>query len=110
MVPISRIEEVLLLMVCKSEEAYAMQIREEVKKLTGKQYSIGGIYVPLDRLVEKGFLEIRDEPGDVERMGRPRRMFNITNAGLKALRQTRELERNMWDLPDLILERIDAIQ
>ena len=103
---ISRIEEILMLMVCRlQDEAYGMQIREEVKKVSGKQYSIGGIYVPLDRLVKKGLLEMHDEV-DEARMGRPRRKFSVTEEGFMVLRETKKLESAIWDLPELVLNQI----
>lgn len=107
---LTRTEEMILLMVCRlQDEAYGMQIREEVKKLTGKLYSIGGIYVPLDRLVMKGFLDVQDEYPTEERMGRPRRRFIVTAEGLQILKKTRELEQAMWDLPELILQKNNLI-
>ena len=107
MTPLSRTEEMLLLMICRLDtEAYGMQIREEVKKLTGKLYAIGGIYVPLDRLVAKGLVKTLDQPGGTERMGRPRRLFAVTATGLAALRRTREMEKAMWDLPEMAIRKI----
>lgn len=107
MTPITRTEEMLLLMVCKlEEEAFAMQIREEVKSITGKLYSIGGIYVPLDRLVSKGLLKMEDVHDSEDRMGRPRRRFIITNKGLAILRETREMEDAMWNLPASALQKL----
>jgi len=107
MTTITRTEEVLLLMVCKlGDEAFAMQIREEVKALTGKLYSIGGIYVPMDRLVQKGFLEIEDVAAEEDRMGRPRRRFIITSNGLKVLKETREMEQALWDLSPNVLQKL----
>lgn len=107
---LTRTEEMLLLMVCRlQDEAYGMQIREEVKKQTGKQYSIGGIYVPLDRLVLKGYLDVQDENPVEERMGRPRRRFIITAEGINLLKKTRELQQSMWDLPELILQKNNLI-
>lgn len=103
---LTRTEEMLLLMVCRlQEEAYGMQIREEVKTQTGKKYSIGGIYVPLDRLVVKGYLEVQDEKPVEERMGRPRRRFIITAEGVNALKATREMQQSLWDLPDVVLQK-----
>lgn len=109
MTPISRTEEMLLLMVCKLEEdAFAMQIREEVKALTGKLYSIGGIYVPLDRLVSKGLLKMEDVHDSEERMGRPRRRFLITSKGISVLQETRKMENAMWNLPASVLKRLST--
>lgn len=103
MTNLTRVEEILLLTVCKlDEEAYAMQIREHVKALTGKLYSIGGIYVPLDRLTQRGLLKMEDVEANEERLGRPRRRFRITSSGLKELREVREMEKMLWDIsPDL---------
>ena len=107
MTSITRTEEVLLLMVCKlGDEAYAMQIRQEVKSLTGKLYSIGGIYVPLDRLCSKGFLTMEDVPAEEDRMGRPRRRFDITSKGLQVLRETREMEKALWDIDPQVLQKM----
>ena len=104
---LSRIEEILLLMVCKlDEEAFGMQIREEVKELTGKAYSIGGIYVPLDRMVKQGWLEVQDLPGEGNRMGRPRRRYAITAEGLQHLKESKDLQARMWNLPEVVLQKI----
>ncbi|SNS74680.1 PadR family transcriptional regulator, regulatory protein PadR [Ekhidna lutea] len=103
---LTRTEEMLLLMVCRlQDEAYGMQIREEVKKQTGKQYSIGGIYVPLDRLVLKGYLDVQDENPTKERMGRPRRRFILTAEGIEILRKTREMQQSLWNLPEVVLKK-----
>lgn len=83
-----------------------MQIRNEVKSVTGKLYSIGGIYVPLDRLVVKGFLKMQDVESPGDRMGRPRRRFIITAEGLSILRETRQIEKTLWNLPDDVMNRI----
>lgn len=107
MTTITRTEEMLLLMVCRlGEEAFAMQIREEVKSLTGKLYSIGGIYVPMDRLVQKSYLEIEDVEADEDRMGRPRRRFKITAQGLKVLKEAKEMEKAMWDISSEQLQKL----
>ncbi|MEM9324862.1 MAG: helix-turn-helix transcriptional regulator [Bacteroidota bacterium] len=104
---LSKIEEILLLMVCKlADEAFAMQIREEVKELTGKPYSIGGIYVPLDRMVKRGWLTMQDLPGEAKRMGRPRRKYLITAEGLRLLKESHELQSKMWNLPEGIINKI----
>ena len=55
---LSKQEELILLAVWRLQnEAYGIPIRKYLKEVTGKKISIGGIYVPLDRLVRKGFLE-----------------------------------------------------
>lgn len=105
---ISRTEEMLLLSVCRLQEsAFGTEIRQEVQDITGKKYSVGGIYVPLDRLVKKGLLMTEDSKATEERMGRPRRLYRVTAAGLAALRHARQLHESMWaSLPDLIWQQL----
>jgi PadR family transcriptional regulator PadR len=84
---ITRTEEMLLLAVCRlQEEAFGLNIRQEVEAIMGKRYSVGGIYVPLDRLVGKGFLTTEAGRPTAERLGRPRRLNHNTACGLTVLR------------------------
>lgn len=93
----SRTEEMLLLVVCRlQEDAFGLDIRQEVEALTDKRYSIGGIYVPLDRLVKRGWLKTENGLPGPGRMGRPRRRYQITSAGLSALRASREMSVSLW--------------
>ena len=101
---ITRTEEILLLSVCKlRDDASGMQIRRAVEAVTGKRYSIGGIYVPLDRLVRKGLLQAYEQGPTPQRGGRRKRMYEITAAGLAALREIRQVEQALWsDLPEAV--------
>ncbi len=105
---LSKTEEMLLLCVCRLQgEAFGRNIRKEVEDITGKKYSVGGIYVPLDRLVRKGLLTMEDSKPSPERLGRPRRLYKITAIGLAELKAARTLYESMWaSLPDLILQQL----
>ena len=105
---ITRTEEMLLLTVCKlQDDAFGLSIREKVEAITGKRYSVGGIYVPLDRLVRKGLLTTEDGKPTPERMGRPRRLYKITPDGLAMLREARRVHEAMWaSLPDLVAQQL----
>ncbi len=105
---ISRTEEMLLLAVCRLQaDAFGLNIRKEMQAVTGKRYSVGGIYTPLDRLVNKGLLKTEDGLPTEARMGRPRRLYRISSAGLEALREAREQHEAMWEgLPKLVLDKL----
>lgn len=105
---ITRTEEMLLLVVCRlQDEAFGLTIRQEVEAITGKRYSVGGIYVPLDRLVRKGFLTTEDGRPTAERLGRPRRLYRVTSSGLAVLREARRVHEAMWSsLPELVLQKL----
>ncbi len=105
---LSRTEEMLLLAVCRlQEEAFGINIRKEVESVTGRRYSVGGIYVPLDRLVKKGLLVTSTAPASPDRLGRPRRLFRVTSVGFAVLRDARALHEAMWaSLPDPVIEQL----
>jgi DNA-binding PadR family transcriptional regulator len=62
---LTRMEEILLLTVHRLDpEAYGVTIRTAVQELLGKSVSVGAVYVPLDRLAERGYLETSySDPG-----------------------------------------------
>ena len=108
---ITRTEELLLLVVCKLQDgAVGLSIREEVERITGKRYSVGGIYVPLDRLVRKGLLTTELDKPTPERMGRPRRLYCITSDGLAMLVEARRMQEAMWSvLPETLAQQLRLI-
>ncbi|MEM8556601.1 MAG: PadR family transcriptional regulator [Bacteroidota bacterium] len=94
---LSRTEEVLLLAVCcLQDEAFGLSIREHVEAKTGKRFSTGGIYVPLDRLVRDGLLTTEEGQPTENRLGRRRRRYQITAQGLAVLRETQAMHRRIW--------------
>jgi DNA-binding PadR family transcriptional regulator len=69
-------------------EAYGSAIRREIEARAGRDVSRGSIYVGLDRLEAKGFLVSRHVEGTPARSGRPKRLFTVTPAGLRAVRDS----------------------
>lgn len=105
---LSRSEEFLLLAVWRlKDNAYGVTIREELKKVTGKDWAFGALFVSLDRLVKKGHLQSTLSDPTPERGGRSKRMYTVTKSGLKALVEIREVEQAMWaGIPEISLKSI----
>jgi len=100
---LSRAEELVLLSVWRLQEgAYGVSIRKLIIDITGVDWSIGAVYVPLDRLTKMGFLEtIQGEPTS-ERGGRSKRYYKLTKEGLAALEHINKVNEAMRaDLPDM---------
>ena len=99
---LTRAEELILLSVWKLENnAYCIPIREQISEITGENWSLGSIYMPLDRLVKKRYLESYLSESTPERGGRHKRIYKLTDAGLKALLRVRQVQANMWrDVPE----------
>lgn len=79
---------VLLAVLRLDGTASPVPIRQLIEARTGRQVARGALYTALDRLEHKGCLQ--SAPGDAtpKRGGRPRRLFTLTPAGLRALRAT----------------------
>jgi DNA-binding PadR family transcriptional regulator len=99
---LTRAEELILLAVWKlKNNAYCIPIREQISEITGENWSLGSIYMPLDRLVKKRLLESYLSESTPERGGRHKRIYKLTDAGLKALLRVRQVQANMWrDVPE----------
>ena len=101
---LSRLEEQILLAVLKlKDEAYGITIRKYLKEVTGENISIGGIYVPLDRLVRKGCMESYQGEPTPERGGMSKRYYRLTEEGIDALKKSKRIFEKLWkDIPQKI--------
>jgi len=94
---LTRIEEIILLTVHRlGDDAYGMQIKKEVEHLTHQNYSIGAIYVPLDRLAAGGYLATFEADPQPVRGGRRKKIYELTPEGLLALAEVRSMHERLW--------------
>lgn len=94
---ITRAEELILLAVWRlREKAYSVEIRKELKKVTGHFWSFGAVYMPLDRLTKRGLLESYLADPTKERGGRSKRIYRPTEKGLAALDEIRKINDAAW--------------
>ena len=78
------------------DEAYGVRIRDKIIELTGRTFTFGTLYNTLDHLAKKGYLTSRTVQILNQAGGNKRVYYAITKAGLKALRQARELQEALW--------------
>jgi PadR family transcriptional regulator, regulatory protein PadR len=92
--PLGSLEEQVMLAVLRtSPEAYGMNVRRELEKVTGRDVTIGSVYITLDRLEAKGLVASeRTEGGDAP----SRRVFSVTAVGAGALAETRAMRERLW--------------
>jgi PadR family transcriptional regulator PadR len=87
--PLGEFELVVLLAVLQlGDDAYGVPVRDEIVHRTGRDVARGAVYVTLDRLTRKGYLRSRLADPTPERGGRPKRYFELTARGNKALRES----------------------
>lgn len=95
---LTRTEELILwAILLLKENAYCVPIRTRISDVTNKDWPLGSIYMPLDRLAKVGFLTSNLSDSTPERGGRRRRIYKLTPAGFKALEKARDIQVKMWD-------------
>jgi PadR family transcriptional regulator PadR len=94
---LSRAEEYVLLAVWRLEgNAYTLSILDQISKVTGYKWQIGAIYVPLEKLRKKKYLKkIKGDPTP-ERGGRSKFLYELTDAGKRALKEIKEVQEAAW--------------
>ncbi len=100
---LTKFEEQILLSVWNLQHhAYGISIYDHIRRITKKKLAIGGIYFPLERLVEKGFLRARKGEPTPVRGGQSKRYYELTKRGYKKLLESREIQDAFWKgLPKL---------
>lgn len=95
---LTRMEEIIMVTVhLLGPEAYGVTIRAAVEELLDRPLSVGAIYVPLDRLARRGYLESWQSDPTPERGGRRKKYYRLSQEGLKILRETKALQDTLWE-------------
>jgi PadR family transcriptional regulator PadR len=90
-------EQVVLLAILRlGEDAYAVTVRDEIVRCTGRDVARGSIYITLDRLETKGYLKSRLGDPTPERGGRAKRYYALRPRALDALRESRRALVALW--------------
>ena len=100
------IEHLVLLAILRlDKDAYGIPILDEVSERSGREVSRATVYVSLKRLEQKGLVTSRLGDSTPERGGRAKRFFKLKPAGLRALRESREMFLDLWRDYESILDR-----
>jgi PadR family transcriptional regulator, regulatory protein PadR len=87
---------VLLAIMRLGDDAYAVPVREEIVRCTGRDVSRGSIYITLDRLETKGYLRSRLADPTPERGGRAKRYYVLRPRAIDALKESRRALVALW--------------
>src|SRR5215471_11183258 len=81
------LEHIVLLAVLRlGDNAYGVTVRREIADRTERDISLGAAYSTLERLERKGYVTSKTGEPTAERGGRAKRYFEITPAGVAAIR------------------------
>lgn len=98
-----RIEEILLLAIWKlKNDAYGVQIIEQVEQDTRITWLSGSIYGALTRLKKNGYITTTKVQQSPEQTGRPRIYYELTSLGMDKLIAVQKVNQAIWlGVPDL---------
>jgi PadR family transcriptional regulator PadR len=92
----------LLAILQRGNDAYGLQVQDELRATIGREVSLGAIYTTLDRLEDKKLVKSKLADQQSDRLGRPRRYFRVTNAGITACKSSQDALRKLaHGLPSL---------
>ena len=90
-------EEVVMLTVgVLYKEAYGVSIKKEIETRLTRGVSVGALQTALKRLEDKGYLKSYDGEATEERAGRPKKYFQITALGKKAMEYSKSTRDELW--------------
>jgi PadR family transcriptional regulator, regulatory protein PadR len=103
-------EIVMLTIAILHKDAYGVSIKNEIEQRLKRNVSMGAMHTALVRLEDKGYIKSHEGEATTERMGRPKKFFQITALGKRALEYSKETRNALWRaIPNVSWEKIVAI-
>lgn len=99
-------EEIVILTIgILYKEAYGVAIKNEIEERLLRSVSMGAMHTALVRLEDKGYIKSFNGDSSEERMGRPRRYYQITALGKKAMEHSKDTRNDLWKaIPKMVLD------
>lgn len=99
-------EEIVILTIgILNNEAYSVSIKDEIEARLARSVSMGALHTALKRLEDKGYLKSYPGEATEERAGRPKRYFEITALGKKAMQHSKATRDQLWKaIPKTVLQ------
>lgn len=99
-------EEIVILTIgILYKEAYGVAIKNEIEERLLRSVSMGAMHTALVRLEDKGYIKSFNGDSTEERMGRPRRYYQITALGKKAMEHSKDTRNDLWKaIPKMVLD------
>lgn len=98
-------EIVILTIAILYKEAYGVAIKKEIEERLARNVSMGAMHTALVRLENKGYIVSYNGEATEERMGRPRKYYEITALGKKAMEYSKETRNGLWNaIPKVALK------
>jgi DNA-binding PadR family transcriptional regulator len=94
---LTRKEEMILLAVHKlGDTASLVKVRELLNVSTGHEWTVGNVYVPLDRMTKLGYLDTQVGEPTARRGGKAVKYYTLSREGKEALAELKRVHDTMW--------------
>lgn len=99
-------EEIVLLTIASlMDDAYSVNIVDEIGGVTGRVTKLGVVHAVLNRLEDKGLITSELGEPTKERGGRRKRFFHISHAGKISLMKAKEQRDKLWSgIPEVVFQ------
>ena len=95
---LTRKDELIILSILRlGKKASLVNLRELLNTHTQKKWSIGNVFVSLERLENLGYINTRLGEPTAKRGGKAVKHYTVSNAGMQALKETKRMQDNMWE-------------
>jgi PadR family transcriptional regulator, regulatory protein PadR len=104
-------EEIVMLTIgILHKEAYGVAIKTEIQERLSRNVSMGAMHTALVRLEGKGYIESWNGESSDDRMGRPKKYYQLTALGKKAMAYTKETRDQLWQaIPKVVLKTSNQV-
>lgn len=90
-------EEIVILTIgVLHNDAYGVSIKKEIESRLSRNVSMGALHTALIRLEDKGYVKSFSGEATADRAGRPKKYFQITALGKKAMAYSRQTREELW--------------
>jgi DNA-binding PadR family transcriptional regulator len=92
--------EELVMMTCAflQNDAYGINIVEAIKSRMDREVNLSAVHITLYRLEDKGLVSSKVGGSTAKRGGRRKRIFQLTPAGTRQLKDTQRKRQAFWSL------------
>ena len=99
-------EEIVILTIgILYKDAYGVSIKKEIEHRLSRNVSMGALHTALVRLEDKGYIKSFNGEATDDRAGRPKKYFQITALGKKAMAYSKDTRNELWKaIPKIVLE------
>ena len=94
---LTRQEELVLLTIHNlGEKSSLISIREHLIEVTGKDWSVSSVYMPLDKLTRHGLLTTQLGEPSLKRGGKAVKFYSLTKKAIESLNELNQMNNLMW--------------